>query len=198
MIVCTAGSWKNKYYIGQHTTKNLDDGYKGSGTLLKKYYKKYPNDYVKSIICFCDSQEQLDEREKYCISCCLDHKDCLNIAKGGKNYVGINCCYRMSQEEYKNHCSNISKSLMGHKGANPFCNMSDEDKQQWKIENSKRHKGMHHTDVTKQKISKNKTGVKLFTDGYTNIYAKPNEWGELIDIGFTFIQTYKKYNKNIS
>ena len=82
-ITCTSGTFKDKFYFGQHTTENLNDGYKGSGTLLKKYYKKYPNDYIKSIICFCKSQQQLDEREKECIAKYINHQDCLNIAAGG-------------------------------------------------------------------------------------------------------------------
>ena len=85
MITCMAGSWKWKYYIGQHTTENLNDGYKGSGVLINKYYKKYPNDYIKSIICYCDSKEQLDQREKECIEQCINHPDCLNLQSGGHN-----------------------------------------------------------------------------------------------------------------
>lgn len=58
-ITCTAGSFKGKFYYGQHTTENLDDGYKGSGRKINDYYKKYPNDYIKEIISFHNSQEEL-------------------------------------------------------------------------------------------------------------------------------------------
>ena len=27
-ITCTAGTFKDKFYFGQHTTENLNDGYK--------------------------------------------------------------------------------------------------------------------------------------------------------------------------
>ena len=62
-ITCTAGSFKDKFYFGQHTTDNLDDGYKGSGRKIGNYYKKHPNDYIKEIISFYNSQEELNKAE---------------------------------------------------------------------------------------------------------------------------------------
>ena len=51
-ITCTAGTFKDKFYFGQHTTDNLDDNYTGSGRKITNYIKKHPNDYVKEIIAF--------------------------------------------------------------------------------------------------------------------------------------------------
>lgn len=201
MIVCTEGSWKWKYYIGQRTSKlkpEEDVKYKGSGVLIKKYYKKYPHSYIKSIICTCNSQKELDEAEKKAISMCLGHEDCLNIAKGGINYVGINCCYKMTQEEYKQHCNNISLSLKGHKGANPFCHMTEEQIQQWKKENSIRQKGRKKSQesINKQKKAmKNRYNCyKFLSDGYNVVFVAPEHWGEYLDDGYIFSK--KKYKLN--
>ena len=60
-ITCTAGSFKGKFYYGQHTTDDLDDNYKGSGKLIYDYYQKYPNDYVNEIISFHNSKEELNQ-----------------------------------------------------------------------------------------------------------------------------------------
>lgn len=115
MIVCMAGSLKYKYYIGQHTTTNLNDNYKGSGKILCDYYKKYPNDYIKTIICFCNSKEELNQREKECIAPYLGSKDCLNIKEGG-----YNCEFT---EESKNK---MSKSLKGKTPWNKGLKMTEE------------------------------------------------------------------------
>ena len=41
-----------KYYIGEHVTKSLKDGYAGSGHLLPEKYKKTDIISVKKYICF--------------------------------------------------------------------------------------------------------------------------------------------------
>ena len=81
-ITCTTGSFKDKFYYGQHTTTNLDDGYKGSGHFLGDYYKKYPNDYIKEIIAFYNTEEELNQAEYDIIH---PHKQYMSSIMKGKN-----------------------------------------------------------------------------------------------------------------
>ena len=82
-ITCTKGSFKDKFYYGQHTTNNLDDNYKGSGRKISAYHKKYPNEYVKEIIAFYDTKKELNKAEYEIIHPWLNSPMCLNLCEGG-------------------------------------------------------------------------------------------------------------------
>lgn len=88
-ITCLCGDWKGKYYIGQHTTKNLNDGYAGSGVRINEYYSKYRksiNTYRKEILAYADTQQELDKLEAKYVNNKLGKKKCLNIDFGGLHY----------------------------------------------------------------------------------------------------------------
>lgn len=73
-----------KRYIGKD--KYNDPKYLGSGTLLKKAIKKYGRDNFKKIILeYCESEEQLNEREQYWIAIFNAQKSSkyYNIIHGG-------------------------------------------------------------------------------------------------------------------
>ena len=76
-------------YIGRHSTNNLNDGYLGSGTILKKAIKKYGKDNFKLIILdYYNSFEELVSEEEYIIT--KDYckrSDNYNIVVGGMNPI---------------------------------------------------------------------------------------------------------------
>ena len=74
-----------KYYIGQHSTKDLNDGYLGSGKILKHAIKKYGTEnFTKEILYHCTSEDELDEKEKEIVTIefCL-RDETYNICEGG-------------------------------------------------------------------------------------------------------------------
>jgi hypothetical protein len=75
----------NKFYIGIHSTNNLDDGYLGSGKKLKYSIKKYGKENFKlEIIEFFENRELLVEKEKQIINDeLLQNLDCMNLKYGG-------------------------------------------------------------------------------------------------------------------
>ena len=54
----------NKFYIGAHSTNNLNDGYMGSGKMIHLAIKKYGiENFKKEILEYCPNQNKLFERE---------------------------------------------------------------------------------------------------------------------------------------
>jgi hypothetical protein len=59
----------NKTYIGIHKTNDLEDDYLGSGVAFKKALKKYGKEnFKREILEFCNSYDELLEREKILVN----------------------------------------------------------------------------------------------------------------------------------
>lgn len=74
-----------KYYLGEHTTKNLNDGYCGSGALLPFEFKQCDvTDVKKEIISFHTTKKEMESAEEKIIGeLYKTDKQCLNLIKGG-------------------------------------------------------------------------------------------------------------------
>jgi len=75
----------NKFYIGMHSTFNLDDGYLGSGKRLWYSIKKHGKEnHKKEILEFCKNRIELKQREKQIVTeSFIKNPLCLNIQEGG-------------------------------------------------------------------------------------------------------------------
>lgn len=145
----------HKTYIGQHKyCKSLlvEDGYMGSGVILKKAQKKYGiENFSKEIITIAMSRSEANVLEKYYIE--KERKEntygCYNVADGGQGGAwnkGIPC----SEETKKK----ISETLKG-----------GEHSEEWKRkinENSTRFSGHHHSEESKSKISESTKGHRPY------------------------------------
>ena len=74
-----------RYYIGMHSTTNLEDGYLGSGKRLRYSIRKYGEDnHETQILEFFDSRELLVEAEKKAITeDMIADNNCMNLKSGG-------------------------------------------------------------------------------------------------------------------
>ncbi len=81
-----------KFYIGKHQTKDLNDGYMGSGRLLKQAVKKYGLDnFHKEILHVVQTEKEMDILEKILVV--PDQEINYNLCEGGKggwSYVNRN------------------------------------------------------------------------------------------------------------
>ena len=76
-----------KYYIGRHTTKNLNDGYYGSGKWVKEIKDK--NQLNTQILCFVDNQKELLIMEQKYIDENFDDPLCMNFLKSSSGFDSI-------------------------------------------------------------------------------------------------------------
>lgn len=74
-----------RYYIGMHSTSNLEDGYLGSGLRLTRSIRKYGKEnHKREILDFFNSREELIEAEKKTITeADLCNENCMNLMSGG-------------------------------------------------------------------------------------------------------------------
>jgi hypothetical protein len=84
-IYKTTNMLSGRYYIGMHSTDDLNDGYLGSGTLLRRSINKHGRENFKiEILEFVNSREELAAREKEIVSLQeIAKKECMNLKVGG-------------------------------------------------------------------------------------------------------------------
>jgi group I intron endonuclease len=75
----------DKYYVGVHKTKNLNDGYMGSGKIIRQAIQKYGIDnFKKEILEFFNDSESMLKKEKEIITeDFLSQEKVYNLRKGG-------------------------------------------------------------------------------------------------------------------
>ena len=146
-ITCTAGKYKDHYYIGCHKTDNIDDGYKGSGKKILDYYKKYPNEYIKDILEYFDNDEDMFNAEYLLIHPCLNDPLCLNIKEGGSggSYKGINKGIKHNKEWNKKTSENNWLKNLDNKYNDAY--------KKWRDSLKESNKGHIKTIEERQKIS---------------------------------------------
>ncbi len=146
-----------KIYIGQHHSDIFDTQYFGSGKLIRRAFKKYGIDNFKcEVIEWCETKEQLTDREIYWIQFYKSQNKCIgyNISNGGD---GILSPMPEIMREHLRQC-NLGKKL------------SEETIQKLREKQSGENNGFYgkrHTDKTKQRIS------ETITEQYNNGRVNP-------------------------
>ena len=146
-IYLTKNIINNKIYIGQKIIRdNKCITYLGSGIIIKSEIKKYGKEnFIRDILEFCNSKEQLNSREVYWISKynSTDSNIGYNISKGscGGDLVTPEKRYITNKK--------ISKSLR------LYWNTNRDEKSK---ESSNRMKLLHKTNPNMSKNNRNKTG----------------------------------------
>lgn len=106
-IYKTTNTVNGKIYVGMHKTKNLNDGYLGSGSSLKKAVLKYgKKSFKKEILHIFDNKEDMIQKEQELVD--LDfvlREDTYNMITGGRTALG----YRHTED----HKDKMSRMMRG-------------------------------------------------------------------------------------
>ena len=156
-IYKTTNLLSGKYYIGMHSTNNLDDGYMGSGKRLRYSINKYGvENHKREILEFFENRKQLTVREKEIVTFNeIAKEECLNLCVGGQGGF-------INEEGYKKGAKKMSEIISERKKTDI------EFYKRWQkaVSNAlkKRHKegkikydtftGKKHSQETKNKIGK--------------------------------------------
>lgn len=163
-IYKTTNVLNGKYYIGMHSTNDLEDGYLGSGRRLRYSINKYGKEnHIREIIEHCSSREELKKREEEVVNLNEIAKvECMNLKVGGegglvndehkKAFVKAGKINLINSKEKREKSLLITRSTDRYKE-----NMSKSLKNYYK-NNFSSFKGKKHSDETKQKISESSKG----------------------------------------
>lgn len=151
--VCTI---TNKFYVGMHSTDNLEDGYKGSGKRLRYSIKKYGSkNHIVEILEFLPNRSSLKAREAEIINeKFLQDEMCMNIALGGEGNGG-----GFFSEEHMSKCSSAG-IIAFRKKLESDLDMLEKFRLLAEYARSKNNSkpplftGKFHSEETKQKMSK--------------------------------------------
>lgn len=182
-IYKTTNIKNGKYYIGMHSTSNLDDGYIGSGNRIRRAIRKHGKENFKfEVLEFFDCRELLAQREKELITEeLLRDPMCMNLKKGGEGGWHIHATNAFKEklknlefkQKFSEACSNRNKKLLELgtiKSWKETCNWTGRNHRPdtlKKMKNSKINHGIGE--------SNSQFGTRWITNGNENKKIKINE-----------------------
>jgi group I intron endonuclease len=148
-IYKTTNLKNGKFYVGMHSTHNLNDGYLGSGTILRRSIRRNgPENFKIEYLEFFDNRTDLANREKELVNeDLLKDPMCINLRSGG---VGG---WTIEQQKKNSIKGNAKKDWLWENDKvwaekmRDSMNKSLKGKQVWWI-------GKNHSEEAKQKIGK--------------------------------------------
>ena len=169
-IYKTTNLINNKTYIGKHQTKNLDDGYMGSGNLIRYAISKYGIDkFKKEILHVFDNEQDMNEAEKRLV---IIGENSYNLHEGGHGGFG----YINKHPKKSEWCSQSGKNgnkegkrLSGQRAYKNKTGIHAQTKKQLAILGKLAATKLTHEQRSKgglisgQKAYKNKTGIHALT-----------------------------------
>lgn len=213
IIYKTTNLINGKIYIGKHVTANLNDGYLGSGKLLRRAIDKYGvENFHKEILHIFDNEVDMNACEAELVTEVFvlqetNYNLCVG-GQGGFSYINRECWDSSSRKEHnskisgfktltneqrseyskKGNASRLRKirsgELIPHPGWNKGQELSAEHKQKIGLANKISSKGCRNSQYGRR--------FKWMTDGHTNKKVSHNDVEMYVTNGWIFGKVHKK------
>ena len=201
----TRNDGSGKYYIGMHSTDDLEDGYFGSGQLLWKSIKKHGKEaHSKEILEFLPSRQELKARERELVNEeIVNDPLCMNLKLGGEGGGKFWSDEHRTKFMSHAHTSEASKKRwLGTGYRETIASSVSKTVKQWWIDNpmagqdkihnlSILHTGRKRSDETREKMSASQTGEKnsqfgtcWVTNGVKPVKIKKEQLDEYLANGY--------------
>jgi len=150
----------NKFYVGMHKTTNLQDGYLGSGTILKRSLKKHGvKNHVFEILEYLPDFDSLVKREREIVNeTLISDPSCMNLKIGGLGGGGF------CNEKHQKKAQAAGGRAMSRRATDARLDKLKTDpdfKESWckklsEANSGEKHPfyGKHHTDEHREKMRK--------------------------------------------
>lgn len=162
IIYKTTNLINGRYYIGAHSTNNIEDNYLGSGTLIRNAIKLYGREnFAKEILFTFDNAEDMYNKERELIDEDLVHnKETYNLMGGG---LGGSCIIseRTRKRLSESHMGQSRKLSMEHRRKIGESNKGKKRSKKDIQRNSETHKGKIIPEETRKKMSASLKGRKV-------------------------------------
>ena len=170
----------DKIYIGVHRTKTFNDGYMGSGKIIKKAIKKYGiENFTKTILETFDSSELMYAREKEIVNDeFLARDNVYNLRRGGFggfDYVILSGNHVSNTNRGKKLTEDHVDKIVSTRKKRMKEGLYTEAKLKW-AENAKNNNPMYKQEV-KEKVRKSLTGLNKSEEHKKNISAAARATG---------------------
>ena len=157
-IYKTTNILSGRYYIGMHSTDDLEDGYLGSGNRLRLAIRKHGKEsFKREILEFCKTREDLKKREIEVVNLDeISNEECMNLCVGGEGGWFVDIHNKAFKYKLENDLV-FRESLSKNRSENSKKAMIDGRLKS--VNKSYDWTGKKHSDQTKQKISELKIGT---------------------------------------
>jgi len=157
----------NKFYIGVHETYNMDDGYLGSGKVLRNSVNYHGKDnFKREVLEFCVDKGSMYQKEKELVTEeLIKDPKCMNLVVGGVGFISDEKHRKVSRLGGKATSLKMKNDPEFRKRHQKIASEKFKKYHSLGTHNYNTFEGRKHTEETKQKMSESSKGRGV---GYNN------------------------------